>query len=292
MDIQHLEIFVNLAENLNYSKTAENMHISQPAVSQIIKKIEQELGVQLFYRSRREVRLTENGEIFYEDTKSLLNSYNKSVQRTRNAFTRAKSNLTIGLTETPFEINYIPKKVQSFRRIYPEYKVFLEGYDHNRLKQMLADHNCDVILTTEDDIAGSDDLDFNYLTDGCFVALVPKTNPLSQKKSLNITDFTDQSLILMDSNWCPPNQLQLQELIRKSVSGLDIAYVNDVISGKMMVEAGLGMTLMPSFVSEKANELSIPVKINYDVDLSYGIVRRRDETNKAVLDFIDFLIKN
>ncbi len=85
MDLRQLEVFINLAESLNYSKTAENLHLSQPAVSRIIQRIEGEVGVTLFYRSHREVQLTKNGKLFYDDSKSLINSYNKALQRTRNS---------------------------------------------------------------------------------------------------------------------------------------------------------------------------------------------------------------
>lgn len=74
MDLRQLEVFINLAESLNYSKTAENLHLSQPAVSRIIQRIEDEVGVTLFYRNHREVQLTKNGKLFYDDSKSLINS--------------------------------------------------------------------------------------------------------------------------------------------------------------------------------------------------------------------------
>ena len=93
MDLRQLEVFINLAKSLNYSKTAENLHLSQPAVSRIIQRIEGEVGVTLFYRSHREVQLTKNGKLFYDDSKSLINSYNKALQRTRNSFNRRAKQL-------------------------------------------------------------------------------------------------------------------------------------------------------------------------------------------------------
>ena len=63
MDLRQLEVFINLAESLNYSKIAENLHLSQPAVCRIIQRIESEVGVTLFYRNHREVQLTKNGKL-------------------------------------------------------------------------------------------------------------------------------------------------------------------------------------------------------------------------------------
>ncbi|MCD5448358.1 LysR family transcriptional regulator [Lactobacillus delbrueckii subsp. lactis] len=129
MDLRQLEVFINLAESLNYSKTAENLHLSQPAVSRIIQRIEGEVGVTLFYRNHREVQLTKNGKLFYDDSKSLINSYNKALQRTRNSFNREQSNLTIGITDTSLEQAILPEMIKAFHREYPNYKIFLEGFD-------------------------------------------------------------------------------------------------------------------------------------------------------------------
>ncbi|MFV4951587.1 LysR family transcriptional regulator [Lactobacillus delbrueckii] len=125
MDLRQLEVFINLAESLNYSKTAENLHLSQPAVSRIIQRIEGEVGVTLFYRNHREVKLTKNGKLFCDDSKSLTNSYNKALQRTRNSFNREQSNLTIGITDTPLEQAILPEMIKAFHREYPNCKIFL-----------------------------------------------------------------------------------------------------------------------------------------------------------------------
>jgi DNA-binding transcriptional LysR family regulator len=77
MYLEHLTTFVNLAETLNFSKTAVNLNISQSSVSQAIASIEKQLGVTLFYRSRKAVSLTPAGQEFYDRVKPWLNEYNK-----------------------------------------------------------------------------------------------------------------------------------------------------------------------------------------------------------------------
>lgn len=66
MNIDHLKIFINLAETLNFSLTAKTLNLSQSAVSQAIKSIENELGFSLFKRTKRQVRLTKSGTLFYQ----------------------------------------------------------------------------------------------------------------------------------------------------------------------------------------------------------------------------------
>ncbi|MGZ1378324.1 LysR family transcriptional regulator [Lactobacillus delbrueckii subsp. bulgaricus] len=92
MYLEHLTTFVNLAETLNFSKTAVNLNISQSSVSQAIASIEKQLGVTLFYRSRKAVSLTPAGQEFYDRVKHRLNEYNKAVQHVQQV---QKMNLTL-----------------------------------------------------------------------------------------------------------------------------------------------------------------------------------------------------
>ncbi|MGN1407481.1 LysR family transcriptional regulator [Lactobacillus sp.] len=285
MDLRHLEVFINLAESLNYSKTAENLHLSQPAVSRIIQRLEDEVGVTLFYRSHREVQLTKNGKLFYDDSKSLLNSYNKALQRTRNSFNRQQSNLTIGITDTPMEQAVLPRMIQAFHQKDPDCKIFMEGFDHNLLKHHLLNHDSDVIFTTQDDIAELADVKYFDLFKGHFVALLPSGHPLAKLEELELADLAGQKMLLMDNNWCPPEQLKLQEKIRKTIDDLDISYVNDVEIVNLMVKAGLGITVMPNFVALGSCSELTAVRLAYPVRLGYGLVCRKDEHDPLVLAF-------
>ena len=231
------------------------------------------------------IKLTKNGKLFYDDSKSLINSYNKALQRTRNPFNREQSNLTIEITDTPLEQAILPEMIKAFHLEYPNCKIFLEGFDHNRLKHHLIDHDSDVIFTTRDDITDLAEVKYYHLFSGHFVALVPADHHLSDREELDLDDLAGEKILLMDNNWCPPEQLKLQETIRKKVDDLDISYVNDVEIVSLMVKAGLGITVMPSFVAiEKADEIKA-VKLNYPTPLDYGLVCRKDETDPLVLAF-------
>ncbi|WP_288646583.1 LysR family transcriptional regulator [uncultured Lactobacillus sp.] len=289
MDLKHLQIFVNLAETLNYSKTAQNLHISQPAISQIIVKMEQELGVKLFIRNKHSVNLTKNGRIFYQNIKVMLNTYNKTVQQTREAYNRERSNLTIGITDTPLERYLLPKLIGNFHKTNPDIKIFLESYDHIQLKRHLQQHNNDLIFTTQDDISDNDNITFYPLLHGQFNLLIPRTcSNLVDKQQIKFNDLQNQTFILMDNNWCPPQQLQIQEKIRKTVSNLDITYVNNVEVAFTMVQAGLGITIMPNFIAGNIlkNALSIPL-VN-SVQLTYGIALLNSSENDIASAFAKY----
>src|SRR5690625_2189215 len=75
MDIRHLEYFTKVAKHLNFTKAASTLHISQPSLSKTIKSMEDELGVPLFYRSFRQLELTDAGEALLHNAKNVLGAY-------------------------------------------------------------------------------------------------------------------------------------------------------------------------------------------------------------------------
>ena len=133
MYLEHLTTFVNLAETLNFSKTAVNLNISQSSVSQAIASIEKQLGVTLFYRSRKAISLTPAGQEFYDRVKPWLNEYNKAVQHVQQVQNAQKMNLTIGYSGTPYEHTVVPELVRAFCQEHPQINVFLENYAHQEL---------------------------------------------------------------------------------------------------------------------------------------------------------------
>ncbi|MEX2804947.1 LysR family transcriptional regulator [Streptococcus sp. H31] len=116
MDFQKLDLFLHLAETLNFSTTADALHISQPAVSKAIQNLEDELGFQLFQRGRRYVRLTESGKSFYEDCKHITANMNLAINRARNISQRLSSSLAIGYTGTVLEMQCLPHLVKKLKK--------------------------------------------------------------------------------------------------------------------------------------------------------------------------------
>src|SRR3954453_11033251 len=96
MELRHLRYFVAVAEELHFRKAAERLHIAQPAVSEQIRKLEQELGVTLFNRSRRSVALTPAGTAFLEEARHVLRHAEGARQAARNAVDRATTRPRIG----------------------------------------------------------------------------------------------------------------------------------------------------------------------------------------------------
>lgn len=101
MELRHLKYFVTIAEELNFSRAAVRLYISQPALSRQIKDLEDELSVVLFLRQSDGLKLTEAGKFFLKQAKDILNRSNVAVQTIKAHYTN---------TSQPLVIGYIPTK--------------------------------------------------------------------------------------------------------------------------------------------------------------------------------------
>ena len=99
MDIRSLQYFITVAEELNITKAAEKLHMSQPPLSTQIKGLETELGTQLFIRGKRRLKLTESGQLLYRRAKEILSLTDKTKSEIHSMGEGMRGTISIGLVE-------------------------------------------------------------------------------------------------------------------------------------------------------------------------------------------------
>lgn len=305
MYLEHLVTFVNLVETLNFSKTALNLHMSQSAVSQAIASVERQLGVTLFYRSRKAVALTPAGRDLYDRIKPWLNEYNKSVQHVQQVERLEQTNLTIGYSGTPYENALVPELVHAFALKHPKVRIFMENYAHQELKEHLAHGSCDVIFTMPDIVAGIDNFAYHNLVVGEYCLIVPteleddggeRLESPERSGRLPLSELAGRSLVFLDHRWCPPSQEQLQEEIRRKVAAaageLDLAYVNNIATAHAMVKARQGLGIWANFVSDPRDSEGLRrLPLDTSIVPRYGVAILKQNQNEAARKFVAWLEK-
>jgi DNA-binding transcriptional LysR family regulator len=114
MELRHLKYFLTVAEELHFGRAAERLHITQPPLSQQIGKLEEELGIQLFHRTRRRVELTDAGRIFLEEAQLTIRQAQQAVTVAERVSRGQIGRLDVGFTSvTLYEV--LPKVVKWFR---------------------------------------------------------------------------------------------------------------------------------------------------------------------------------
>ena len=135
MELRHLRYFVGVADELSFTKAAQKLHVAQPALSRQIRQLEEEVGVALFERSRRSVRLTEAGQVFLGEARSLLAQSAQAVRAAQATGLAGRGSLNIGYVWGLFH-SLVPAAVARFRQAFPDVAVNL--FDLTATEQVAA----------------------------------------------------------------------------------------------------------------------------------------------------------
>ncbi len=193
-----------MAEELNFSRAAGRMYLSQPALSQQIRKLEQELGVFLFYRTKNHVELTEAGRILLEGARRILVLVEQTAREAREVGGAEGRHLKVGFPEYA---NHTPvaDALQTFRRRYPY--VELEEHETFTLQETMQQIDklhkgtLDIgfMLRPEEDEV----LEVEHVLDIELVAALPEGHPLVGRDEVSMGDLSDERLILFSRSFHP-----------------------------------------------------------------------------------------
>lgn len=289
MDIHKLEVFINLVETSNYTRTARAMHITQPTVTHDIKSIENEIGVRLFNRNKRYVSVTPDGKAFYQKVKPIINNYYSAVQDIQKKDLENNSKITIGYSYTPFNDIYVPQWINKFQIKYPNVRFSIMSLNHNELKQHLLSDEIDVVLTTGNDAKDLENIKSYKLETENFKAIVPKKNPLSEKKVLKLTDFQNQKMLFLDNNWAAVDLINLQDEIQHVNNHLNITFANNLSSLNVLIKGQQGIALGLYCLYPKLEPYLKYVPVDWKPTVDLVIVTQKNNEKRSVTYFIKFI---
>ncbi len=142
MTLRKLEIFYCVAEKLNMTTVSKEMHISQPAISQMIKEMEEELEVRLFNRLGKRLYLTDEGELFKTYSRRMLNLYQEFEEVLEEKKDFKKGKLKLGASST-IGIYVMPKLIQEFIKEFPEIDISLKIGNTEDIANMILKNDID-----------------------------------------------------------------------------------------------------------------------------------------------------
>lgn len=146
MDIKQLRYFLEIARTGGYSRAAEKLAVSQPALSVSIRKLEEELGVKLFYTFDRQQRLTDEGERLLAGARRLLDVYRETVESVAEAGRGAAGSFTLGLSPL-FGSCFFGDLIPTFAREYPNIQIHMIEDGANRIDDGIAGGEVDLGVT-------------------------------------------------------------------------------------------------------------------------------------------------
>lgn len=244
MELRHLRYFLAVAEELHFGRAAQRLCIAQPPLSQQIQQLERELGFALFLRANRQVRLTEAGETFLEETRVLFAGLEKAIHAGRRIARGEVGWLSIGFVGTA-TYALLPAVLPVFRERYPGVELALRELVSARQLQALRDRRIHVGFTRpalhEEDIASE------TVAREPLMAALPEAHPLASSESLPMRELAEEPFVLFPAH-PKPSYADFLTSVCEQAGFLpqvvqEAAEMHTAIS---LVVAGIGITLVPA----------------------------------------------
>ncbi|MDJ0745071.1 MAG: LysR family transcriptional regulator [Xenococcaceae cyanobacterium MO_167.B27] len=248
MEFRQLRYFVTVAQELHFGKAAERLQITQPALSKQIRILETELGIELFIRTKRTVKLTKAGEVFSAQAQQLLQQASEAIQLAKRTALGQVGRLTIGFTATA-TYTVLPELIRRFRVRYPQVEV--EMWELCTEAQVTAINKGEIdlgFLHPPIDFRG---LELYPILAEEFVVVLPQQHHLLTKQSLSLKDLAGESFILHPRSEGSFLYDGFLKLCRQA--GFQPEIVKEVGSHQAricFVAAGMGITFIPVGLQE------------------------------------------
>jgi DNA-binding transcriptional LysR family regulator len=244
MELRHLHYFIAVAEDLHFSRAAERLHISQPPLSQQIRDLEDELGVKLFERTKRQVHLTEAGKVFLDRSYLLLAQLEQAIAETQRIGRGEVGQLAIGFVDSAMYTS-LPEMLKGFREQFPAVELRLHEMTTAQQIQALYDKQIDVGIVRS--AISEPGLSVECFLPESLVVALPETHPLSAQTQVSLSTLADEFFILFPAKLGPVFYGQIihscqQAGFRPKVA--QEAVQMQTIVG--LVAAGLGIAIVPA----------------------------------------------
>jgi len=242
LELRQIQYFIEVAKREHMTDAAEALHVAQSAVSRQIVNLEAELGVDLFIREGRNIRLTPIGHMFLEKMHQAMDVIEQAKREIEECLDPEKGTVRIGFPSS-LAAHLLPTVVSGFRKQYPYVKFQLHQDSYHSLIDSVIKGEIDMALLgplpTEERRVKSDILFMENL-----VALLSSNHPLAKRSSITLDDLRSDSFILS------PRGYILRDIVIKACKqrGFEPAVSfegKDIDAIKGLVSAGLGVTLLP-----------------------------------------------
>src|SRR2546421_1181473 len=250
MELRQMRYFVAVAEALSFTRGAEKLHLAQPSLTRQIKDLEEEIGVRLLDRTKRQVKLTPEGQSFLADAKHVLELSEEIVVSVRHFSRHELTPLNIGYVANLF-YDLLPVTLASFQRSFPTVPINLFDMTCGDQFRALQDGNIDLGFVGLHEPVEERGLQFRPIASYETVAAVAKNNPLAKKPIIKLRDLEPTFFIGMSERAYPGYRHWLTTTCQQV--GFTPKVLQDADIERALIQAvaaGLGVALLPDQVKK------------------------------------------
>lgn len=294
MNTKQLEYFISVAETLSFTKTAEKFYISQTAITQQIKSLEEQIQVTLFIRNKRRVELTPAGKVFLCEAKTIVKNINDAIMKTQQFANGFFGTLNIGVL-IGYEKNKLQQYLKVFSKTYPNISMDICTNEMTDLLSSVKDNLMDLVFVINPENQPLNDFEYKPVEKYSLVALLPLGHPLYNEDFIHLCDLRHEKFIFVKESGDEYGQKSMIQNRYREAGFIPniVQRSNDLNTIQSMVASDMGVCVLPSFcISDTMVENNIAVVPIYEEEekrIEVVAAWNKNNTNPALKKFISII---
>ncbi len=293
MHIETLKVFCDLVDLESFSLAAERNFITQSAVSQQIRALEDKFKRRLLerIRGRREVKLTPAGEVFYRESRNVLDAYEQLQESLRGVVGKIGGTVRVA-TVYSVGLHELPIKVREFMTKFPAAKIDLEYLRSTRVVREVMSGGVELgILALPEPRRG---LTITAMPDDRFVLIAPPDHKFASRKKVKVADLNGQDFVHFERD--VPTRKAMDRIFKENkVEVKKVAEFDNIETIKRAVEVGFGLAIVPEPAVVEARKAGTLAVIHFAEKYwtrPVGVIYRSDRNlSLAATKFVELLSK-
>src|SRR5271163_2538586 len=292
MELRQIRSFLSIAETLHFGRSAELIHLSQPALSLQIRALEEEVGVRLFERNRRKTTLTAAGSAFRDDAAAALSQLEQAIRMARLAARGKLGLLRIGFVSTAGN-EIVPHILRQFRKSNPEVEFSLRNILTAEQVRMLESGSLDIGFLRMP-VGEHSALDVVTVHREPFVIVVPSSHKLAKRKRVRLSEISGEDLVMYERTYAPGFHDLIFGMLRDAKIVPNVSQTAAELSMLIsLVDAHMGVAILPVSAVQHSVASVVACDILDKIPMSEIGIAVSERGRAPVVDkFRSFALKN
>ncbi|MDZ7802453.1 selenium metabolism-associated LysR family transcriptional regulator [Thiohalophilus sp.] len=282
---RRLQVFQTVARLLSFTKAAEELHMTQPAVTFQVRQLEEQFNTRLFDRTHNRISLTDAGQRVYECANRIFELYAEMDNAVRELTGDVSGVLIIGASSTIAEY-MLPELLRDFKKQYPDVTIRLRVANTDGIVSMVENNAIDLGVV-EAPVSNK-----NLVVEECrtdkLVLIVPPEHPLAQQDVVPVKQIADYPFICREEG-SGTREVMLESMTRAGIHATDLNLsmeLGSLEAIKGAVEAGMGVSVLSSATIEKELKLGtlVAVKLDPPVERPFSFVHQKQKFKIRAMD--------
>lgn len=293
MTSRQIEIFILLAGNLSFAKTAEDLFTTQPTITRELRSLENEIGVVLFKRDRHNVELTPAGASFLVEAKRIHVSLKRAVSIAREDQATFEEYLHIGFCHQS-SVTELWKALREFHALYPKVRIRLVSDSLPKLQRIFEEGNLDVVYGMKTHLTPGKKDGFSRLYHGFWVAVLANDHPLAARQEICFSDLNGHTILAWNPMEYPQMKEDSFEMLRTTCPDCKYNYFNNLQEMEVMAKAGFGVAILPQYSIAPSRDyriipLIIPNEGKDQAEMDYYVMWHKNRPQSHAAEFVEIM---